>query len=132
MITTRRALIIYGPTATGKTDLALNLAKKFNGELISTDSRQVYKGLDIGTGKVSFGSKVEKHQGFWVVNGIKIHGFDLVNPDEQFTAADFLKSAVTSVIQITEEKKLPIMVGGSGFYIKTLINGLGSIGIPAD
>src|SRR3989344_1076120 len=73
-------LVIYGPTATGKTALAIELAKKHNGEIISADSRQVYKGLDIGTGKVSFDSKVEKHQGYWIVDGIKIHGFDLVNP----------------------------------------------------
>ena len=102
MINTKRALIIYGPTATGKTTLAIDLAKKFNGELISADSRQVYKGLDIGTGKVSFGSKVEKHYGYWIVDGVKIHGFDLVDPSKQFTVADFLKSTNSSMIQIIE------------------------------
>lgn len=133
-------MIIYGPTATGKTALALQLARKFQGEIISADSRQVYKGLDIGTGKVSFESKIEKHRDYWIVDGVKIHGFDLVDPpvDEpgsgkgRFSAADFLKIATTSVIQITEVDKLPIIVGGTGFYIKALLEGVESIGIGPD
>lgn len=128
----RKTLVIYGPTATGKTNLALALAKKFNGELISADSRQVYKGLDIGTGKVSFGSKVEKHHGYWIVDGVKIHGFDLVNPGKNFSVTDFLNNTSASLIQISEAHKLPIIVGGTGFYIKALIDGLETIGIPAD
>lgn len=122
-------LAVFGPTATGKTDLAINLAKKFNGELISADSRQVYKNLDIGTGKVSFESKAEKHYGYWIVDGVKINGFDLVEPGQDFSVANFLKSTHTSVIQITELGKLPIVVGGTGFYIKSLLEGIGSIGI---
>jgi len=127
-----KLLVIYGPTATGKTDLAIKLAKKFSGELISADSRQVYQGLDIGSGKVSFESKVEKHKGYWVVDGIKIHGFDLVKPGIQFTVADFLKYTNNSIVQTIKLKKLPIIVGGTGFYIKALIDGIGSIGIPQD
>lgn len=143
-----KALIIYGPTVTGKTNLAISLAQKLNGELISADSRQVYKGLDIGTGKVSFDSEVEKHSGYWIVDGVKIRGFDLIKPPvfepgskkyyepgsgpETFTAADFLKFAHSSMIQIIELNKLPIVVGGTGFYIKALIDGIDSIGIPKD
>lgn len=143
-----KAIVIYGPTVTGKTDLALQIVRKFGGELISADSRQVYRGLDIGTGKVSFDAKVEKHQGYWLVDGIRINGFDLINPpvfepgskehyesgSEQgsFSAVDFLKFAHHSMIQIIKLKKLPIVVGGTGFYIKALIDGIGSIGIPAD
>jgi len=127
-----KLLIIYGPTATGKTALAIDLAKKYDGELISADSRQVYRGLDIGSGKVSFSSKVEKHRGYWIVNGVKIHGFDLVNPGEQFSVADFLKLTHTTMIQIIGVNKLPIVVGGTGFYIKALIDGISSIGIPQD
>ena len=125
-------LVIYGPTASGKTDLAIKLARKFNGEIISADSRQVYKGLDIGTGKVSFDSKVEKHKGFWIVDDVKVYGFDLVKVGEQFTAADFLTFASTTMIRIIVAKKLPIVVGGTGFYIKALIEGIGSIGVKPD
>lgn len=129
---TNRVLIIYGPTATGKTALAIKLAKKFNAELISADSRQVYKGLDIGTGKVSFESKIEKHQGYWVVDDVKIHGFDLVKPEENFSVADFIKFTQSSIIQIIKLKKLPIIVGGTGFYIKVLIEGIETVGVPAN
>lgn len=125
-------LAVFGPTATGKTDLAIKFAKKFNGELISADSRQIYKGLDVGTGKVSFTSKVEKHHGYWIVDDVKIHGFDLIEPGQDFTVANFLKFAQTSVIQITKLGKLPITVGGTGFYIKALLDGINTIGIPAD
>ena len=125
-------LVIYGPTATGKTALALGLAKKYNGELISADSRQVYKNLDIGTGKVAFTTKVQKHPGYWIVDGIRINGFDLVNPQESFSAADFIKFASASANKIVSSKKLPIIVGGTGFYIKAFLGGIGTAGIPAD
>lgn len=122
-------LLIYGPTATGKTDLGIALAKKFNGEIISADSRQVYKSLDIGTGKVNFKSKVEKHNKFWIVDQVKINGFDLVDPGTNFTVANFIKFANNSMIRIIESKRLPIIVGGTGFYINALINGIETIGI---
>src|SRR3990167_3049384 len=79
--------VILGPTATGKTALAIKLSKKYNGELISADSRQVYKNLDIGSGKIALDSKIEKHDGFWIVDGVRVNGFDLVEPEEKFTAA---------------------------------------------
>jgi len=127
-----KTLIVYGPTATGKTTLALSLAKKYNGQIISADSRQVYKGLDIGSGKVSFDDKVEKGNSLWIVNGVKVYGFDLCLPGENFTAADFINSTITSLKKIKREGKLPIIVGGTGFYIKVLIDGLQSYGIPSD
>lgn len=125
-------LVIYGPTQTGKTNLAIHLAKKYNGELVSADSRQVYKGLDIGSGKVDFGDAVEKYVGYWIVNEVRINGFDLRGAGKQFTAADFLQFANSSISRIIKAKKLPIIVGGTGFYIKALLDGIGSIGIPAD
>lgn len=125
-------LVIYGPTSTGKTKLAISLAKKYNGEIISADSRQVYRGLDVGTGKVSFESKVEKHPKYWNVDGVKIRGFDLINPEGNFSAADFIRFATGSMIRIIELKKLPIIVGGTGFYMYTFLNGIESIGIPRD
>ena len=125
-------LAIYGPTATGKTDLGIALAKRLNGEIISADSRQVYKGLDIATGKVSPASKVEKHNGYWIVDGVKINGFDLVEPGQNFTVANFIKFSSDSISKITRTKKLPIIVGGTGFYVKALIDGIDTIGISAN
>ncbi len=122
-------LVVFGPTATGKTDLAIELAKKFNGELISADSRQVYKSLDIGTGKVSFESTVQKKKNFWIVDGVKIYGFDLINPGEKFSASDFHKFALSKIAQIKKDNKLPIVVGGSGFYIKSIIIPFETLGI---
>jgi tRNA dimethylallyltransferase len=123
-------LAIYGPTVTGKTNLAIKLAKKLGGEIISADSRQVYQSLDIGTGKVSFDSKVDKHEDYWIVDNIKIHGFDLVKPTQPFSVADFLNAANSAMMQITESKKLPIVVVGTCFYIKAMVDGIDSIGIP--
>ncbi len=124
-----KLLVIYGPTVTGKTALAIKLAKKFNGEIISADSRQVYKGLDIGTGKVNFSSKVEKHQGYWIVDDIKVHGFDVLNPGKQYSVSEFIDYGSKSVTSITKLGKLPILVGGTGFYIKSFLYGLESQGI---
>jgi len=104
-----KILIISGPTATGKTTLAIKLAKKFNGQLISADSRQIYKGMDIGTGK--------DHP-----KNIKIHLINLINPDQPFSAADFQKLAFQKIKEIHQKNKLPIIVGGTGFYIDSLIN----------
>ncbi len=124
-----KLLVIYGPTVIGKTALAIRLAKKYNGEIISADSRQVYSDLDIGTGKVDFKSKTEKQKGYWVVGGIKIFGFDIVSPGGRFTALDYLKYARKQVVRIRKQGKLPIIAGGTGFYLKTLLLGLGTAGI---
>lgn len=75
---------------------------------------------------------MEKHKGFWIVDGTKIHGFDLVEPGGQFTVANFLEVASASLFRISAAKKLPIIVGGTGFYMKALIDGIGSIGVPSD
>lgn len=106
----KKILIICGPTATGKTKLAVKLAKKFSGEIISADSRQIYKGMDIVTGKDR-------------PKGVTIHGLDLVNPDEKFSVAHFLKFTRTLINQISPPAGgLPIIVGGTGLYIDSLIN----------
>lgn len=129
----KKLLIILGPTATGKTDMAIYLAKKFNGELISCDSRQVYKGLDIGTGKLP-GGEVEfsKHDGYWIIDGVKIWGYDIVSPTYQYTAGDFIKFAEEKINQILKSGKLPILVGGTGFYIKALLEGLSYFNLEVD
>ena len=104
-----RLLIISGPTASGKTDLAIELAKKYNGELISADSRQIYQGLDIGTGKDQ-------------PKNIKIHLIDLITPGQSFSVAQYQKLAFQKISQIYKKNKLPIIVGGSGQYIDAIVN----------
>lgn len=134
----RKLLVILGPTAIGKTELALYLAKKFNGELISADSRQIYKGLDIVTGKLPSGrwnmddGRWKKGNGFWILDGMKIWLYDVVDPKKQYTVFNFVKDANKVVNKIQSENKLPILVGGTGFYIKALLDGLPNLKIPVD
>jgi len=128
-----RALIILGSTSTGKTDLALQLAKKFNGELISCDSRQVYKGLDIGTGKYpSQKSKVKRQKYCWEVDGIRIWMYDVVDASKQYSVADYVKDANKIIKDISNREKLPILVGGTGLYLKAFLEGLSNLEIPVD
>ncbi|MCC2630471.1 MAG: miaA [Candidatus Paceibacter sp.] len=107
-----KIIVVLGPTASGKSDLAVAIAQKFNGEVISADSRQVYTGLDIGTGKIS---KKE-------MKGIPHHMLDVVSPKETFTAHDFKEQAEKIVEKIIENKKIPVICGGTGFYIQTLVD----------
>lgn len=129
----KRILVILGPTATGKTDLSLYLANKFNGELIACDSRQVYKGLDIGTGKLpSQEVVIKKGEGWWEINDIKVWMYDLVNLDKQYTVADYVKDALRVADDVIKRDKLPIIVGGTGLYLKALLEGLDNLEIPVD
>lgn len=130
-----RIIVILGPTATGKTDLALQMAKKFSGELISCDSRQVYKGLDIGTGKmptINETADIQKFESYWIINGIKIWLYDVVNPKVQYTVADYVKDANKAIKEITNNGNLPIIVGGSGLYLKALLYGLSNLSKSPD
>lgn len=128
-----KILVVLGPTATGKTELALRLAKKFNGELIACDSRQVYSGLDIGTGKLpGYEAEIIKGKGFWEINGIKVWMYDVVSLREQYTVADYVKDAERIVEDILKRKKIPIVVGGTGFYLKALLEGLPNLEISVD
>jgi len=104
-----KLLIISGPTATGKTALAVKIAKKFNGELISADSRQIYRGMDIGTGK--------DHS-----QNVTIHLIDIINPNQSFSVAQYRQLALEKISEIQSQNKLPIIVGGSGQYIDSIIN----------
>ena len=108
---TRPLIVIIGPTASGKTNLAIKLAKKFDGEIISADSRAIYKGMDIGTAKPT---PDEQKQ-------VKHWGIDLVEPNERFTAADFQKYANKQITEIRARGKTPFLVGGSGLYIDSVI-----------
>lgn len=107
-------LVILGPTATGKSSLAVRLAKKFDGEIISADSRQVYRGLDIGTGKIT-----KKEMG-----GIHHHLLDVANPKRKFSVTQYKKKAEKAIKEIIKKNKLPIIVGGTGFYIQALVDNI--------
>ncbi|PJA36917.1 MAG: tRNA (adenosine(37)-N6)-dimethylallyltransferase MiaA [Candidatus Zambryskibacteria bacterium CG_4_9_14_3_um_filter_42_9] len=113
----KKVLVIVGPTASGKSSLAVKLAQKFNGEIISADSRQVYKGLDIGTGKIT------KRE----MRGIPHHLLDVANPRKQFSASNFVSEANKAITMIYHSKHIPIVVGGTGFYIDALA---GNISLP--
>ncbi|PJA96146.1 MAG: tRNA (adenosine(37)-N6)-dimethylallyltransferase MiaA [Ignavibacteriales bacterium CG_4_9_14_3_um_filter_34_10] len=110
----RVAAVIVGPTCSGKTKLALAISDKVNSEIISADSRQIFKLLNIGTAKPS---KQELHS-------VKHHFIDLLNPDEEFNVSKFEKESLKIIEDLFQTDKLPIVVGGSGLYIKTLIDGI--------
>lgn len=133
----KKILVILGPTSTGKTDIALSLAKKFNGELVSADSRQVYKGLDIGTGKMpgkEFRVKNEelRGEGFWEIDGIRIWMYDVADPVQRYDVSQYIKEAHKVIEDILERGKLPIVVGGTGLYLKALFVDLNKIQSPVD
>jgi len=106
-----KIIVILGPTASGKSDLAIKLAKKINGEIISADSRQVYKGLDIGSGKIT-----EKE-----MMDIPHHLLDVASPKRTFTVAQYQKLAKKAIKKILAKNKIPIICGGTGFYINSLL-----------
>jgi tRNA dimethylallyltransferase len=112
-----KIIIITGPTASGKSDLAIEVAKKFNGEIISADSRQTYKGMDIGSNKVE---TTKKEDGLYS-EGIKHHLIDVANPKEMFTVTNFKKLAKEAIKEIIINNHLPIITGGTGFYIDSLV-----------
>lgn len=116
-----KVLVISGPTATGKTKIAVLLAKKFNGELVSADSRHVYRGMDIGTGK-------DKK----ALQGVPIWMYDVVTPDEPFSVSQYKMLATNAIADIHSRGKLPIIVGGTGLYIKSLIGDFDGSGVKPD
>lgn len=113
----QKVLVIVGPTASGKSALAVELARAFDGEVISADSRQVYRGLDIGTGKIT---KSEMRR-------VPHHLLDISAPSRVFTADDFVRRGRRAITDIAKRGKLPIICGGTGFYIDALI---GRISLP--
>lgn len=109
-----KVLVIVGPTASGKTALSIECAKKFNGEVISSDSMQIYKDMDIGTAKVT---KEE-------AQGIKHYLVDFVSPSERYSVSDFKRDAEEALEEILAKGKTPIVVGGTGLYVNSLIYGI--------
>jgi len=106
-------IVIVGPTASGKSDLGVQLARKFGGEVVSADSRQVYRGLDIGSGKIT---KKE-------MMGIPHHLLDVASPRRRFSAAQYQKLAFRAIRDIQRRGKLPILVGGTPFYVYSVVDG---------
>lgn len=115
-------LVIVGPTASGKSALAVKLARKLDGEVISADSRQVYKGLDIGTGKIT---KKE-------MQGVPHHLLDVASPKKVFTAHDFIGHGRAAIEDILRRGKLSIICGGTGFYIDALLGRIALPNVPAN
>jgi len=118
----QKILVIVGPTASGKSALGVLLARKFNGEIISADSRQVYKGLNIGTGKVT-----EKE-----MMGVPHHLLDVVSPKRKFSAGDFVLRSRDAIENISSRGKVPIVVGGTGFYVDSLVGRIVLPDVPPD
>lgn len=121
-----KIIAIVGPTASGKTSLSLSLAKIFNGEIINADSRQVYKEMDIGTAKPV---KDKKKKNYYVV-GIRHHLVDIVSPGQEFTLAHYKEQAFTAIDDIIKRGKLPIIVGGTGLYVKAIIENYDIPAVP--
>ena len=107
-----KIIVILGPTSSGKSSVAIKLAQKFNGEIISADSRQIYRGMDIGTGKVTAHEQaLAKH-----------YMLDIVSPKTNFSAAQFKKKSEKIIRDILKRGKMPIICGGTGFWIKALVD----------
>lgn len=106
-----KVVVICGPTASGKTALSIELAKKINGEIVSCDSMQIYKEMDIGTAKTT---KEE-------MQGIKHYMLDIISPEERYSVADYKKEAKNAIREIIKKGKTPIVVGGTGLYVDSLI-----------
>ena len=109
-----KVIVICGPTASGKTALSIELAKKINGEIISCDSMQIYKDMDIGTAKPTLEEQKE----------VKHYLIDFVNPNQRYSVAEYKKDAEKSIKEIISKGKIPIIVGGTGLYVDSLIYGI--------
>jgi len=113
-----KLIVILGPTASGKTGLSLKLAKKFKGEIVNADSRQIYQGMNVGTGKV-----IDK-------KGVEHYLLDVLKPDEEFTLADYKKKALAAIKDILKRGKVPFLVGGTGLYIQSIVDNLEIPAVP--
>jgi tRNA dimethylallyltransferase len=117
-----KAIVIVGPTASGKTSLAIRLAKRFGGEVVSADSRLIYKGMDIGTAKPTRSEMA----------GIPHHLIDLVSPARILTTAEWKRKALRAIRGILKRGRLPVIVGGTGLYVRALVDNLDIPQVPPD
>ena len=108
------AIVVVGPTGSGKSDLALSLAESVNGEIVNCDSVQLYRYMDIGTAKVPTDQR----------RGIPHHLIDVLNPDEVFTAGEYERIGRATMRDIATRRRVPVIVGGTGFYLRALLQGL--------
>ena len=115
-------VVISGPTASGKTGLSISLSKDFNGEVVSADSMQIYKYMDIGTAKPDIAER----------SGVTHHMIDILNPDEDFSVAQYVTCAHDVIKDIKKRKKLPIVVGGTGLYINSLVDDIDFLQTDSD
>jgi tRNA dimethylallyltransferase len=113
-------LAVVGPTAVGKSARAIDLAARHGGEIVSVDSRCVYRGMDVGTAKPTPRER----------RGVPHHLIDLVDPDEEYSVARFLDDAAATVAEITARRRLPILVGGTGYWLRALLGGVTSAEVP--
>lgn len=125
-----KIITIIGPTASGKTGLAVKLALKHQGEVISADSRQVYKGMDIGTGKDLAEYRIKQKNGRY--KDIPYHLIDVVSPNTDFSLAKFYKLAFRSMDDVLIRNKLPIIAGGTGLYAQAVVDGYELSSVKAD
>jgi len=131
---------ICGPTATGKTSLALNLCQEVGGEVVSVDSRQVYRGVDIGTGKGMRGEcyNVRQASGYWDVEDkrsgrtVRINLYDIIEPDEELNVVQFSKLAGSVIKKIWSRNEVPFLVGGAGLYFEVLLGMVEVARVPID
>lgn len=123
----QKIVVIAGPTASGKTDLAIWLAKRFNGEIVSADSRLIYKGMDIGTAK----PKNEGVQGY-VSGGIEHHMIDVASPKNTYSVAIYKKQAIKEIKKIGKKGKVAFLVGGTGLYVDSIVKNIDFPEIKAD
>lgn len=127
--TLSKTIVIMGPTASGKSDLAIVLAQKYDGEIVSADSRQVYRGMDIGTGKVARdftgNDKIQmtndKFRNYYFSEGIRHHLIDVASPKRNYNVTHFVRDAKHAITDIKKRGKTPIICGGTGFWIQALI-----------
>lgn len=120
----KKLIVILGPTASGKTDLAIKMAKKFKGEIISADSRKIYKEMNIGTAK----PKIVKNK----ICGVPHYMIDIIRPNQQYSVAQFKEKAIKIINDIHKRKKIPFLVGGTGLYISSVVDNLKIPKVKAD
>jgi len=133
-----KLLAIVGPTASGKTALAIELVKRFGGEIISADSRQIYRGMDIGTAKAVFAKRSRRNNAkireplLEIVSGVPHYLVDVRDVDQDYTVAEYKRDAIRAIRSILRRGKLPILVGGTGLYVRAVVDNLTIPHVRAD
>ena len=117
-----KIIVILGPTSSGKSSLAIKLAKNFNGEIISADSRQVFKDMNLGTGKVEGSWGKIKDKPFYIYKNVIHHLIDFISPKEDYNVSHFKKDCEEKILEILKRSKTPIICGGTGFWIQAVVD----------